>query len=320
MAELSYDFKVNSARSYLRTKGFLHYGSQLVPNKIESETWSLVWAYIRRVDDLIDNPALSYEQRMKILLEESMVIEDSLNNRFEATPDKPIRHIWLNQFLVNEDRYYNGKARPIIRELYRSALMDVNRIGKLISRREMDLLLYRKAVNFFRLYFTLARFDMGRYLDDIAYNLGKALGSLDDVLDFQTDYESGYINVPKEDAEKLGITPTDKNIIDKLIGSEYLERKAKEIMGYLIKARKLAFRISNTIVRWLVLRLTESFAYPILKGNFVPGGKYFFRGGKLLLSILPRDEGLAYKIGNKLMRIALLIPQINLSLFNSWIG
>ncbi|MEM2495218.1 MAG: hypothetical protein QXQ27_07835, partial [Nitrososphaerota archaeon] len=101
--DISYNFKVNSARKFLRNRGFLHYGSQLIPEKIESETWSLAWAYIREIDDIIDDIGISTSQQLDILSKEIEIIEASLNNNYKIKSKQPLRYIWLNQFLENEE-------------------------------------------------------------------------------------------------------------------------------------------------------------------------------------------------------------------------
>lgn len=53
--QLSYDAAVCTARKLLRARDFLHYGSQLIPERTESETWSMAWAYVREVDDVVDS-------------------------------------------------------------------------------------------------------------------------------------------------------------------------------------------------------------------------------------------------------------------------
>ncbi len=134
---IPYNFKVNSARKFLRKKGFLHYGSQLVPEKIGSETWSLAWAYIREIDDIIDAPYLTTSQQLDILSKEFEIIELSLENAYKLSSKQPLRHIWLNQFLENEEKYYNGKLKPIIKELYESAIIDAKRKNIILNDYEM---------------------------------------------------------------------------------------------------------------------------------------------------------------------------------------
>jgi len=317
---IPYNFKVNSARKFLRNRGFLHYGSQLIPEKIKSETWSLAWAYIREIDDIIDDPSISISQQLNILSKEIEVIEASLNNNYKIKLKQPLRYIWLNQFLENEEKYYKGSLMPIIKELYESALIDAKRRNKLLNNNEIKNLLHKKAVCFFKLYFAISNFNLEKYFDELAELLGLALGMLDDALDIIFDWKSGYINVSKDDFNKLGIEydPKDKKIIDKLIEKGYYRIKSIEIMKFLLKARSIAWKLKNPLLKKLILRLTEVFSAPIIEGRFLPGEKYFFKYENLLLKILPENEEVAYNIGHKIINLALSIPQVSPRLFWSW--
>lgn len=318
--DISYNFKVNSARKFLRNRGFLHYGSQLIPEKIESETWSLVWAYIREIDDIIDDVGISTFQQLDILSKEIEIIEASLNNDYKIKSKQPLRYIWLNQFLENEEKYYKGSLMPIIKELYESAIIDAKRKNKLLNNNEMKNLLHKKAVCFFKLYFATSKFNLGKYFNELAELLGLALGMLDDALDIIFDWKSGYINVSKDDLNKLGIEfdPKDKKIIDKLIEKGYYRIKSIEIMKFLLKARSIAWKLKNPLLRKLIFRLTEVFSAPIVEGRFLPGEKYFFKYENLILKFLPENEEAAYNVGHKIINLALSIPQVSPKLFWSW--
>ena len=86
-------------------------------------------------------------------------------------------------------------------------------------------------------------------------------------------------------------------------------------MSLLIKARQLSRHVRSRYVRSFLLRLSEVFAGPILEGRFIPGQKYFFRGGRLANLLLPKNESLAYKIGHRLMSIFLRYPQLSSFVF-----
>lgn len=319
--ELPYEYKVNTARSYLRRRDFLTYATQLIPERIGSESWALAWGYIREVDDIIDQPNISLNRRLQLLNQEKEVILASFNNEFVFRDGYPIRYLWLNQFLENEEKYYNGEVKPYIWELYESAKMDVKRRGILLRRSEMNQLLYKKAGIFFKMYFKLSGFDLGPYFDEICELLGIGLGILDDMLDMLFDYRSGYYNVTIDELKELGIDgldPSDKEFVFKLVQRGYFKYKSVEIMKMFIKAREIARQMENKILRRFLLRLTEIFAAPIVEGRFLPGQKYLFKGGKLLNAILPKNETIAYKIGHKLVHWAMIFPQVAPNLFDSF--
>lgn len=319
--EVPYEYKVNTARSYLRKRDFLTYATQLIPEQIGSESWSLAWGYVREVDDIIDQPKISLERRMELLKREKEVILDSFNNEFVFRDGYPLRYLWLNQFLENEEKYYNGEVRPYIWELYESAKMDIMRRGKLLRQSEMNKLLYKKAGIFFKLYFKLSGFDLGPYFDEICELMGIGLGILDDMLDMLFDYRSGYYNVTIDELKKLGLDdldPSDKEFVMKLVKRGYFKYKSFEIMKMFIRAREIARRMENKILRRFLLRLTEIFAAPIVEGRFLPGQKYLFKGGKLLDAILPHNETIAYRIGHKLVHWAMIFPQVAPNLFDAF--
>jgi len=317
---ISYEFKVHTAFKYLRNRDFLHYGSSFVPEMIGAHTWTLAWAYIREIDDIIDYPSYSYEFKMQILKREKETIEDVFANRFEFKPNMPFRYMWLEQFLDNVNKYYDPSVLNIIWELYQSAIRDVNRQFKILSQDEMYTLVYQKATCFFKLYFTLGQFDLGEHLNELADTLGRGLGILDDALDFVADYKAGYINVTKEELKILGIDvpPEDEKFVDELIKRGYYTLKSIEVMKLFLRAREIAREIRNPIFRNLILRLTEIFAAPILEGRFFPGQRYFFKGEKILNKILPYNEHAAYRIGHKLIGYILKIPQVSPSLFDAF--
>lgn len=308
---MKYVATVNSARGYLRQRDFLTYASQLVPEPQGSETWSLAWGYIRRFDDMLDSPRLSKESARSMLEKEQVIVEPGMEGDLKVSDTAPLRHRWLAQFFDNERKYYSGDALKVVQDLYESAWEDVDRRGKILSQEEMDRLLYKKARSFFKLYFILSDFDLGNHLDDLSYVLGMGLGILDDILDIAFDYESNYVNISREEMEMLGIDlqPDDKGFLDRVIKAGYLSYRAKRIMSFLLRARRLSRHLRSKLVRTFILRLTEIFAAPIIEGRLVPGQQYFFKGGRLFNRILPQNESLAYKMGHKFIEIALMYPQ-----------
>ena len=317
---ISYSFKVNSARKYLRFRDFLHYFSQMVPKRIGSETWSLAWAYIREIDDVIDRPRLSRRRQLEILDKEWEVVRKCFDNEYEFRSGEHLRYLWLQQFIDNVHRFYDKSIIYIIKELYESARMDAERRWIILNDGVMRNLLYKKAVCFFKLYFTLCGFK-DAYVDKIAEDLGIALGMLDDILDLVYDLRGGYINVTRDELERLGIEadPRDSRFIEELLRKGYFRIKGIEILRLLLRARKLAWRLRNELLRKLVLRLTEVFAAPILENRFIPGERYFFKGGRILLRLLPSNEEVAYRIGHRLIAYVLSFPQISSVLMKTWL-
>jgi len=324
LSEITYSLVVNSARKYLRKRDFLHYASQFVPRRIGSETWALAWAYIREVDDVIDSPC-NTSHRLEIIRNEWQVVQEIKENIFTYRKPMPFRYFWLNQFIENLEKYYSSRERAeiwsTIHDLYESAILDARREGKVLSREFMYRLLEKKAVCFFKLYFLVGKLNLEKYLNEIAECLGLALGMLDDALDILYDWKSGYINVTAEDLEELGLSydPRDREFIYRILKKKLLHKKSLEILRLLFKARALAWKLRNSIVRKLILRLSEIFAAPILEGRFIPGEKYFFKGGRLLLKILPENEEAAYEIGHKLISLVLSVPQISPLLIKTWV-
>ena len=310
---------VDSARAYLRNRDFLTYASQLVPERLGSETWSLAWGYIRLFDDILDAPGLDKQQALEIMQKERVVVERGFAGDLSVDRSAPIRYRWLSQFFDNERRFYDGRALGVVKDLYESAWEDVARKDELMSQKDMDQLLYKKARSFFKLYFMLSGFDLGGCINELSYTLGLGLGILDDLLDFKQDYEASYVNITREELELLGVDldPTDKGFLKSILDAGYSDLRAKRIMTLLLRARRLARQIKPAAVRALVLRLTEIFAAPILEGRLIPGQKYFFKGGRLANAILPKNETLAYKIGHKFIRLFLAIPQVIPSLLTS---
>ena len=303
---------VNSARRYLRNRDFLTYASQLVPEPVGSETWSLAWGYMRRFDDMLDAPTLSKKAAFNLLEQERSVVEPGFAGDLEVSSNAPIRHRWLAQFFDNERKYYSGKALDVVKDLYESAWGDVERKGIVLSQREMDKLTYKKARCFFKLYFILSEFDLGGHLDDFSYLLGMGLGMLDDMLDVAQDYEAGYVNITREEMEALGVDlePGDQDFVKQIIDAGYMTLKSKKILSFMLKARELTRCIRTPLISNFLLRLTEIFAAPILEERMVPGQRYFFKGGRLADFILPENESVAYKVGHKFIKFFLMYPQV----------
>ncbi len=303
---------VNSARRYLRNRDFLTYASQLVPEPVGSETWSLAWGYMRRFDDMLDAPTLSKKAAFNLLKQERSVVEPGFAGDLEVSSNAPIRHRWLAQFFDNERKYYSGKALDVVKDLYESAWGDVERKGIVLSQREMDKLTYKKARCFFKLYFILGDFDLGGHLDDFSYLLGMGLGMLDDMLDVAQDYEAGYVNITREEMEALGVDlePGDQDFVKHIIDAGYMTLKSKKILSFMLKARELTRCIRTPLISNFLLRLTEIFAAPILEERMVPGQRYFFKGGRLADFILPENESVAYKVGHKFIKFFLMYPQV----------
>ncbi len=313
----SYASTVNSARHYLRNRDFLTYASQLVPEPVGSETWSLAWGYMRRFDDILDAPTLSKKAAFNLLESERSVVEPGFAGDLQVPSNAPIRHRWLAQFFSNERKYYSGKALPVVKDLYESAWGDIERKGIVLSQKEMDDLLYKKARCFFKLYFILSDFDLGGHLDDFSYLLGMGLGMLDDMLDVAEDYKAGYVNITREEMEVLGLDlePGDQDFVKQIVEAGYMTLKSKKILSLMLRVRELTRCIRNPLISNFLLRLSEIFAAPILEERLVPGQRYFFKGGSLANRILPQNESIAYKVGHRFIKFFLIYPQVVSSFF-----
>jgi len=307
---IPYGAAVRTARRFLRRRDFLHYGSQLVLERIESETWSLAWAYIREVDDVVDST--DRETARNVLREEWVKVRE-LTEGGELREPRLLRDSWLTYFLGNLEKYYDDEEREkvyrVVRELYWSALLDTARRGKVLDREEMLRLVRYKAAAFFKLYFTLGRLRMEGYEDKIAELLGIALGLLDDFLDALYDIRTGYVNLTKEELNAF----LSEGLAESARG------RGLAILRLLMRARQIAAKIRNPLARRTVLRLTEAFAAPILEGRFVPGAIYLFKGGRLLLRLLPDDEIVAYEVGHRIIGTLLSVPQLAPTLVKVWV-
>ena len=321
--DISYEAAVRAARKFLRNRDFLHYGSQLIPERLESETWSLAWAYVREVDDVIDS--IDGRSARAVLAREWERVRVAVG-RGAYEGSRLIRDYWLTYFFRNLGEHYSEgewkKVYSAIRELYLSALIDAARRGRILTPGEMVKLLKYKAVAFFKLYFTLGRFKLNGYEDKLAELLGLALGLLDDFLDALYDLKVGYVNLTSDEIAALrergaGMQPPASKT--RLQWPRAAKRRGLAILKLLMKARHIAHRVRNPLARKTILRLTEAFAAPILEGRFVPGAIYFFKGGKLLLKLLPRDEMLAYEVGHRMIGTLLSIPQLTPALVKLWV-
>lgn len=307
-----YTATVNSVRHYLRKRDFLSYAFQLIPEPVGSETWSLAWGYVRQFDDIIGSPTLTTNDALNLLEQEREIVESGFEGNLKVPHTAPIRHLWLAQFFDNERKYYGGEALQVVEDLYECAWSDVARKGKVLSQKDMDVLLYKKTRNFFKLYFILGDFDLRGYIDDFSYLLGMGLGMLDDVLDMVSDHEVGYVNITREEMESLGIDlePEDKGFLERVIESGYQTLRAKKIMSVLLRARRLTRRVRVPLVRALLIRLTDIFAAPILEKKLIPGQRFFFKGSSLADRFLPENESTAYRIGHKFIRFFLMYPKV----------
>jgi len=321
----SYYFSVYSARKFLRKRDFLHYGSQLVPERLGSETWSMAWAYIREIDDIIDRN-IGCDKQLDILSREWSIYKDILDGSSLKVYEERIyiRHLWMTQFLENLFKYYDSEEQKIvldsIEKLYRSAVLDSKRRGKVLPLHKLLYLTKLKAVYFFKIFFILGRLNLNHYMDKISEFLGMGLGLLDDLIDLIYDWRINYINVSLEELRSAGLNVNDKHLLSKILSNkDIFWKKSLQILRVLLSARILALQVKDPIARNLVLRLTEVFAAPILQGKPIPGSTYLFRGGKILMNILPEDEMKAYEIGHKIVRKVLAIPQISPMLVKFWI-
>ncbi|MHA2022794.1 MAG: DUF116 domain-containing protein [Candidatus Thorarchaeota archaeon] len=307
-----YASTVNSVRHYLRKRDFLTYSFQLIPEPVGSETWSLAWGYIRQFDDITRSPTLTKNDALTILEQEQEILELGFEGNLNVPHTAPIRHRWLAQFFDNERKYYGGEALQVLRNLYECAWSNVARKGKILSQKDMDLHLYKKTSNFFKLYFILGGFDLRNHIDDFSYLLGMGLGMLDDILDMVSDYEEGYVNITREEMESLGIDlePEDKGFLQQVIESGYQTLRAKKIMSVLLRARRLTRYVRVPLVRALLIRLTDIFASPILENKLIPGQRFFFKGSRMVDRFLPKNESIAYKIGHKFIRFVLMYPKV----------
>ena len=218
-----YTATVNSVRHYLRNRDFLSYAFQLIPEPVGSETWSLALGYVRQVGDIISTPTMTKSDTLDLLQQEREVVELGVDGDLRVRYTAPVRHSWLAQFFDNERKYYEGEALQVAEDLFECAWSDVERKGRFLSQRDMGELLYNKTRNFFKLYFILGDFDLEGQIDNFSDLLGMGLGMLDDVLNMSTDYESGYVNITREEMESLGIDfdPEDQDFLQRVMDSGY---------------------------------------------------------------------------------------------------
>ncbi|MHA1576541.1 MAG: hypothetical protein ACTSU3_04200, partial [Candidatus Thorarchaeota archaeon] len=155
-----YASTVNSVRHYLRKRDFLTYAFQLIPKPVGSETWSLASGYIRQFDDIIGAPTLTKNDALTILEQEQEILELGFEGNLKIPRTAPIRHLWLAQFFDNERKYYGGEALQVVKNLNECAWSDISRKGKILSQKDMDIHMYKKTSNFFKLYFILGDFDL----------------------------------------------------------------------------------------------------------------------------------------------------------------
>jgi len=300
-----------SASSYIRRQNFVHYLPVIVqPTDIANESWAFIWAVIRHYDNLTDNRGLSYEQKDELHAKVWEVAHEIYNNSFDVKKvnDNLIR--WLYFYIQNDIEYEFNTYKYLVL-LYESNVEDHRRRGKIYTNKQLSNLIHKKAACFFKVMYSLG-FGLNEKLCE---HLGRALQIVDDIMDMKHDLTVGQINITREDIKKFDIDIYSPDLIKQLERKGFFDYRATQVLQHIKMAREAAMEIENPWTRKFSLMATEIIAAPILENRFRPGEKYYVKGGRLLNSLLPKDEKKAYWRGHKLIKaLCRFFPQCNRSL------
>lgn len=304
----AYKAAFQDASSYIRKHDFVHYLPVIVqPTDLANESWAFIWAAIRYYDNLTDNEGLSYEEKEELHEKIWKVAHEIYNNSFDAERIDNRLIEWL-YFYIKNDIEYEFNTYEYLVQLYKSNVEDHRRRGKIYSEKQLRELIYKKAACFFKVMYSLG-FGLNEKLCE---HIGRALQIVDDVLDMEHDLSVGQINITREEIEKFGIDISSPTLLTDLEKKGFYDYRAEQVLQHIKRARDIAQEIEDKWTRKFSLMATEIIAAPILENRFRPGEKYYVKGGRLLDSLLPKDEKKAYRRGHKLIKmLCRFFPQCN---------
>ncbi len=297
-----------SASSYIRKQDFIHYFPIIAqPTDIGNECMAFLWAAIHCYDDLTDEIDLTLDQKDELHVNIYETAHEMYNNSFDIEKADGDLMKWL-YFYIGNDLEYGFDTYRYLRLLYESNVEDHERRGKIYTNKQLNKLIYKKAACGIK-----AMYGFGLRIDDVVgENLARALQIEDDLFDLEFDLSVGQINITKEDIDKFEIELDSPDLLSQLQAKGFYDYRATQVLQHIKIARKEAMKIEDSWTRKFSLTVSELIAAPILENRFVPGGKYYVKGGKILNFLLSKDEKKAYRIGHRLIKIfSRIVPQCN---------
>ncbi len=297
-----------SASSYIRKQNFVHYLPVVVqPNDLGNESWAFIWAAIRHYDDLTDKQGLTLYQKDELHVDIYETAHEMYDNSFDVEKADSELMKWLCFYIQNDLEYEFGTYRYLCL-LHESNVEDHERRGKIYTNKQLSGIIHKKAACFFKVIYSFGL----SFNDVVCENLGRALQIEDDVMDMEFDLSVGQINITKEDIDKFEIDLGSPDLLSQLQVKGFYDYRATQVLQHIKIAREEAMKIEDSWTRKFSLMATELLAAPILENRFLPGGKYYVKGGKILNSLLPNNEKRAYHWGHRLIKLlSHFIPQCN---------
>ncbi len=297
-----------SASSYIRKQNFVHYLPVVVqPTDLGNESWAFIWAAIRSYDDLTDKQGLTFNQKDELHVDIYEAAHEMYNNSFDVEKADSELIKWLYFYIQNDVEYELGTYRYLCL-LHESNVEDHERRGKIYTNKQLSYLIHKKAACFFKVIYSFG-FEFNNVLCE---NLGRALQIEDDIMDMKFDLSVDQINITKEDIDKFEIDLDSPDLLSQLQVKGFYNYRGTQVLQHLKMARNAAMNIEDSWTRKFSLMATELLAAPVLENRFRPGGRYYVKGGKMLNSLLPKDEKRAYHRGHRLIKmLSRFIPQCN---------
>lgn len=193
----------------------------------------LGWAYLKCVDDLIDNDE-NYRSALASLncQKEFMnkIYSVKLNHQDLPLPERLGFHFFCY------DKENNSQLRPFIQSMIEAMEFDIHRRNKILSKLELDNYAIKMGGATIRYlgYFISNDLDISQSFID---HSSLAYVYADSLIDIEEDLKVGIINIPIEDIERYGIRLNTSDVQLK----QWLEIRSKEVLEYF----KTAFKESN---------------------------------------------------------------------------
>lgn len=209
------------------------------------EYLNLCYAYLRWVDDVVDNPEIALSTRKSFINKQKSLIESYKDNLTQEPTE--IEEYFLYYFVEFAIQNNMNVLIDSVYQMVDTISWDVERLESdgVFSQEQLDSYINTQSESFFNiLYYFSTEKDPHKQFD-IDLGISNAITRLYMIRDLKVDINSGFINVSREDLARYNID-INNLILDKNL-SIWIEDKVKYILSALYnestKLRLMSFKI-----------------------------------------------------------------------------
>jgi phytoene/squalene synthetase len=200
---------------------------------------NLVFAYLRWVDDTVDNPKIPVEFKIEFINRQKEIIKELLDeNEIEY---KTNEEFYISYLIRYSKQYESPQLIEEINNMVEAISWDVERLKKDGIFCDTDLQKYintmaKSLFNILNIFLLPARSNFNPLL-----YLGKFTANAQMLRDLLEDFDAGFINISREDIAKYKLNP--KELKKDIHIKEWLKEKIPNLMQILNEETKTSWKV-----------------------------------------------------------------------------